>query len=60
MEAKFFTEELTAEVDKARAGLGGGANGAPVNEEDGLTRGPLAIDLKDIPLSDAVSSVVIH
>ena len=60
MEAKFFTEELTAEVDKARAGLGGGANGAPGNEEDGLTRGPLAIDLKDIPLSDAVSSVVNH
>ena len=60
MEARFYTEELQAFVAETLEALGGGGftSEGPVNEEDALTRGPFAIDVSAVPLSDETVATV--
>lgn len=56
MGKRFFTEDLAALVDGAKGAFieeGGGSAGAPVSEEDQLTRGPLCLHVADLPLTEA-------
>ena len=50
---KFYTPELEAFCEATIASLGGGTMGGPTSEFDKETRGPLAIDLVDVPLTEA-------
>ena len=59
MEEKFYTAELAATMAATRAALEGGTDGAPVNDEDAKTRGPLALDVRGIPITDANVAIVV-
>ena len=60
MGKKFYTPELEAFCESTIAGLAGATAGAPTSEFDVETRGPLAIDLVGVPLTDANLATVIE